>query len=100
AAGPPAANDVGSLGGHDLTALVAGSLDRLAPPARRLVEALAVLDRPAAAPELAALVDDSAAAVWASALEARAAGFVDSDEAGRRGTARRAGPRRSAHACR
>ena len=76
----PSANDVGSLDGQDLAALVADALARLPPPARRLADALAVVGRAATVAELAALLDDDAAASWAAALAARAAGVVDLDE--------------------
>ena len=61
AARAPTANDVGTLDGHDLTALVAAALARLPPPARRLADALAVIGRAASVVELAALLDDDAA---------------------------------------
>ncbi|MCA1664175.1 MAG: hypothetical protein LC659_07895, partial [Myxococcales bacterium] len=76
----PTANDVGSLDGHDLTALVAAALARLPAPARRLAHALAVSGRAATVVELGALFDDDAAIGWAAALDARAAGVVDFDE--------------------
>ena len=76
----PAANHVGTLDGHDLSALVAAALARLPPAARAIAEALAVIGRPAGVAELAALLDDDAAACWAGALTARAAGIVEADE--------------------
>ncbi|MGZ3408611.1 MAG: protein kinase domain-containing protein, partial [Polyangia bacterium] len=76
----PTANDVASLDGHDLTALVAAALTRLSPLARRLADALAVIGRPAAIAELAALLDVDPAPSWAAAIEARAAGVVAVDD--------------------
>ena len=81
AAGRPSANDVGSLDGHDLAALVASTLRRLTPLARRLADSLAVVGRPASFAELAALLDVTPAASWAAALETRAAGVIAVDEA-------------------
>jgi hypothetical protein len=81
----PTANDVGSLDAGDLGGLVAVGIAALDPLARRLVEALAVIGRPASLAELAAVGGDAAAAIdgaeaFAAARRARAAGLVDGDE--------------------
>jgi transcriptional regulator with GAF, ATPase, and Fis domain/tetratricopeptide (TPR) repeat protein len=81
--GQPHANQVGKLEGQGLTALVAAALDRLPAAARALVDAVAVLGRPAPLPEVAALAQTSVSAAYAAALQARVAGALDFDSAGR-----------------
>jgi transcriptional regulator with GAF, ATPase, and Fis domain len=82
--GRPTANDVGKLEGRGLAALLASTVERLPARARALVEALAILGRPATVAEAAALAEEPAASAYAAALQARTAGALDLDDDGGR----------------
>jgi transcriptional regulator with GAF, ATPase, and Fis domain len=79
----PTSDDVRAVDTGDLADLVAAALERLSAPARDAVFALAVVERPAGVDELAAVLEQPAAAVHAALREAEALGVVELD-----GTAR------------
>jgi len=72
----PGPGDVAALGGAALTALVAARLAKAAPDVRAVVEALAVLGRPARPDEVAALTALPLPVVAAAARAAAAEGLV------------------------
>jgi transcriptional regulator with GAF, ATPase, and Fis domain/tetratricopeptide (TPR) repeat protein len=75
----PSAADVAAVAGEAIEALLAAVVRRLSPESRRAVEALSVLGRPATIAELAALIEEGAAAVLTALRAAALDGVVELD---------------------